>query len=54
MLFTLEKWSENFVRQEADSEWNSLQAVEILSALEPYLSLFRVCFYKEDSHGKCD
>ena len=54
MLFTLEKWSENFVRQEANSEWNSLQAVEILSALEPFLSLFRVCFYKEDSHGKCD
>ena len=54
MLYTLEKWSENFVRQNADKEWNSLSAKEILDALAPFLSLFRVSFYKEDSYGKCD
>jgi len=54
MTFTLEKWSENYVRQAAVRELNSLRADEVLSALEPFLTLFRVSFYKEDSYAECD
>jgi TetR/AcrR family transcriptional regulator len=44
---TLEKWSEKYVRDHFRDELDPFSGEAVLSQLDPLLSFFRTCFYKE-------
>lgn len=45
--YTLEKWSENYNQELFHAPFNRLGYEDAISKIDPYLALFRKCFYKE-------
>lgn len=45
--FTLEKWSENYNQELFHAPFDRLGYEDAINKIDPYLALFRKCFYKE-------
>lgn len=48
MSYTLEKWSDNYVRQKLHGHLDQHLYEELMHEIEPLLQFFRTCFYKEE------